>query len=622
MQSPSPPPLGSPTTPTLAPTTSDTETLQVFNAFEVSNSEGFTATALLSGPDKDGLNKAYVAFVSEIVANLQAIPRRKLMEVRERKLEVNFDPATARVLRLEDTPCPTSAITGSACQTVSGSFDLYVSDMSIEAQDELYYTYLNATQDAIDAGKLQEALESVDSMSSFVVEGAVDPPLSNRSPLGAQQQQRQQPAETDKNTISPIGVVFIIGLCGVILGVCIATFQSVRGKRENNRSKVAPLDANGSNKHSATEALTGHGEGDLLIYAPDSTPEDVYRSRVEALVNKNCPEQADNVDVLINQFKGREDKLILMLQNLGDDAEGDFDDANIACTVSNDDIESHVSPLSWPRSHLVIASQPIVMEDEEVEFVEDNMSSLLRNDATPLLETDNTLGLLAEDEDESSSYLPVEGGTFLLPTNENDSAIRDKGLGSESRTNDVTAEETDDGSAREEDSDLLQDDITTIEGSVNNNTATNAEPSQHQHPSDPTEPLVDDNVRGIDPLPVNSTTSGTPEEEVRDSHESYSMTETFDEHDTAIEPEDHLSQQPEHLAGAEDTTVDEGERSSVLQPNTTGNINNNLIRTEAGEITVASNRSDDDCSDSDNDGGCMDTLSALSEDDHQKAPSR
>ena len=72
----------------------------------------------MSGPDKEGLDRAYAAFVEEIVEETSSV--RRLQKSHRRHLAVSFNPDTATVHLLEDIPCPTTAADGAKCQTVYG----------------------------------------------------------------------------------------------------------------------------------------------------------------------------------------------------------------------------------------------------------------------------------------------------------------------------------------------------------------------------------------------------------------------------------------------------------------------------------------------------------------------
>jgi len=266
--------------------------------------------------------------------------RRRLGEPGGRRLEeIAFNPDTARVYRLNDVDCPESATEGSTCQTVSGSFDLYVSGASGADLDQIYENYQRFTQDAIDDGELQEELEKVDSLSGFVIEGAVDPPSATTIRIEEPLFSISEEEESDDDGIGSIEIILIIGAFGIALGVAIAAYRHF-----NATGKVGTTqDEDAQAKYvDATEALTGHNEEDDIYPTGVHSPENPFRRDVEVLVKRNCPDQIDNVDTLLRQFAGREDQLIVTLKSLG--TSDDYDDYEYTALVhGNDEVELSVN---------------------------------------------------------------------------------------------------------------------------------------------------------------------------------------------------------------------------------------------------------------------------------------
>lgn len=327
-------------------------------------------------------------------------------------MQVSFNPETAKVYRLKDTPCPESSIGGSKCQTVIGSFDIYVSGMLEKEQSMLYSKYLNATQKAIDDGDLQEALDSVDDRSVFVVERAATPPpmALDGSSLVMQQQLEAANTGNSKDDVGMMGVVFIIGASGIVLGVGIAAFQLF----QNKRSKVKPP----HDKHlDVTEAITGHGEEDHLGVPPVALMlDESYRSQVEGLLKQNCPEQSDNVDTLLMQFKGREDQLIVTLQNLSDpEEEMEEGSAKMPQIIADEDSENSImSALSRTQPHHCIAALLLDNELEEAAVVEEEEKeekATLKHESFLLLEEGCAS---AKDGAPASSSVSANGSTPVL----------------------------------------------------------------------------------------------------------------------------------------------------------------------------------------------------------------
>lgn len=267
---------------------------------------------------------------------------------------------------------------------MSGSFDVFVADATQDDLNKIHEQYTDATQRGIAAGKLQEELEQVDVFSPFFIEGAVDPPQPIISPLPI-------PTETDKDStpddgISSMGIVFIVGACGIALGLGITAFQYGRREWKAKLAKndlmsehptkyvdtTEPWDGDddiAGKRASKVSALRMSGIGDNADGGKNTNR---YKSQVESLVKKNCPDQTENIATMMHQFEGREDELFATLYNVGGGSTVGGATTIVPEEVSTDrDVESVISGLSRPRHSQMQAKQhPLItgkiLDEDEV----------------------------------------------------------------------------------------------------------------------------------------------------------------------------------------------------------------------------------------------------------------
>lgn len=293
---------------------------------------------LTSGADRQGLNNAYGALVGQVINEISN-GRRKLQSSRHRMLQqVAFNPKTAKIYKLVDAACPDSAVEQATCQTVYARFNLYVSKEDAEA---VYETYLNATQDAIEEGKLQRKLEEVDSGSAFFVERSSDPEgalsavSSSRTPPVLEESDKDSPEE--KTGLGILGIVLITAACAAVLVAIIAMSTIVP-----NQDRQKLLDSTKKSPEDTVAEDSNPGD-DTDNDDRSDPPENEHRAAVVALVQTNCPDQLGNVDALLNQFSGREDDLIVTLQSMGQPGDESIGEDNESVEGDDESIESESS---------------------------------------------------------------------------------------------------------------------------------------------------------------------------------------------------------------------------------------------------------------------------------------
>eukprot|EP00797_Seminavis_robusta_P010787 Sro17_g012490.1 n/a (942) ;mRNA; r:121952-124777 len=304
---------------------------------------------LTSGPDRQGLHNAYVQFVNEVVAELTTNRRRLKLSEQRRRL-VSYDPSSALVYKVTDTPCPPSAVEKSTCHKVHGRFNLHVPPG--EDANEVYAAYVNATQAAIEEGRLQRKLEKVDAGSAFFVERPSDPEaaLSSVSSRAIVDPSLQTTNESS-NGIGLLGIILIAAGCAAVLVIIIAVSTIVPNKerKKPNKSKQKSEDFS-STEMETHRGIDGHEEKDIQ--------DNEYYEEVLALLQKNCPDQEENVGALLKQFKSREEELILTLQNMENVADYDPNEALGEDEDYDDDDES-----SWSDGEDIVAETNRDIED-------------------------------------------------------------------------------------------------------------------------------------------------------------------------------------------------------------------------------------------------------------------
>ena len=291
-----------------------TETIKAYNAWEISNSLGLTAHMLNSGADRGGLNKAYASMVGDVVSEVASgMGRRQLLTSQHRKLAASYNPNTAKVYRLVDVECPPSAVEQATCQSVFGRFDLHVFEQDKKAAYDLY---VNATQTAIKEGRLQRKLEEVDPGSALYIERATDPQKAAQAAQVIPQSRFEMDKETQNdggdNQLGLLGIILIAAGCAGVLVAIIAYSTIVPNRKRDEfreKLKIQP---------DASVTITEEESQVFSISRSQGRAHSEHREEVVKLVKRNCPDQIDNVDALLTQFKGREEILLKTLKGMGD----------------------------------------------------------------------------------------------------------------------------------------------------------------------------------------------------------------------------------------------------------------------------------------------------------------
>ncbi|CAB9501176.1 Calcium-binding EGF domain [Seminavis robusta] len=421
--------------PTLSPTTTNTQVVKAYNAWDVSNSIGLTTSMLTSGPDRQGLHNAYKQFVNEVVGELTTNRRRLKLSEHRRRL-VSYDPSSALVYKVTDTPCPPSAVEKSKCHTVHGRFNLHVPPE--EDANEVYAAYVNATQAAIEEGRLQRKLEKVDPGSAFFVERPSDPEValssvSSRAIVDPDLQTNNE--ESSSNGIGLLGIILIAAGCAAVLVIIIAVSTIVPNKE---RKKPDKNKKKSEDKPPATEV----SETDLsTAVVTETSSDESHREEVEELVRKNCPDHLDDVDALLRQFSGREELLILTLQNMAQEDDLHLAESNDYDVSSNHECNQDSQSLSgeleeaegFRRAKDTDSSQVLrilpggleaATDDAKDEAATSEVSKSLECSTSGLHDRDNRI---VSDADSFIFDAPKDGGSHSS-TDKCSSTVPDSGL--------------------------------------------------------------------------------------------------------------------------------------------------------------------------------------------------
>jgi len=142
----------------------------VYNSFLISNKIGLEAVDLEFGDEREGLQRAYVAFVEAQIASTQ--PSTNLRSRRHLSVD-GIVPSSTSVYRIDDSDCPNGLSSSETCQVAFGLFDLRLSNEDDPDSVSGSISYL--TQNAIDNNFLQESLSVADPDSPLTVVSSSKP---------------------------------------------------------------------------------------------------------------------------------------------------------------------------------------------------------------------------------------------------------------------------------------------------------------------------------------------------------------------------------------------------------------------------------------------------------------
>jgi hypothetical protein len=353
------------TRPTSPPTQPGTIVVTIPSYFQVYSANGLLANMLMVGPDFEGMQKSYAAFVERVVmekmqgsnssngnsnndndanpggsngtvsstlpptdqddSNTTRYLRRRLLESstrhqissHRRRLEVALDTTNINVYSFNDTECPNSVPNEVLCMTVNASYDLFLlNEPNITTVEE----FTNFTQEAIDRGLLNESIEAVDPYTSLVVIGSLpfpEPVPEVRVVTGI-----ERAAEGGYRDYFSVGLGVSIAI--VVIGLVVIVCASDMGGTGHDNDDVDPWERE---QHTAlvrknrAKAKATRKDGDGDGKPPPKTERQEYemhRAELEKLLDRKSPEEHDNIDDLLELFCGRELILIATLKHMPD----------------------------------------------------------------------------------------------------------------------------------------------------------------------------------------------------------------------------------------------------------------------------------------------------------------
>lgn len=222
--------------PTTSPSAAQVQNIIVFNGFYIFNVKGVRAATLISGQNRDGLNRGYEAFVRNITAEFIAttqVPGEPQRHLRSRHLEEpGLAPEAARIYEIDDVDCPPVInVESTFCQIVYAEFEVH--HIREPAADAFFESLTRITQDAIVGDKT--------GLNAFVLAAN---PNSDVEVLGPAEQLRpiNLPGVQEPVPGNPVGAESGGNQAGLIAGifVAIAVIVTVAGivhyrKRKGDR---------------------------------------------------------------------------------------------------------------------------------------------------------------------------------------------------------------------------------------------------------------------------------------------------------------------------------------------------------------------------------------------------
>jgi len=197
--------------PSQMPTVSSTP-VEISTSFVLFNTDDIEAKDLSFLTYARPLNLSFANFVEDIVAGVQSRSRQRRLRntgtIVERRLESTLEDGSTELYNARDVNCPSVTSDGTSipsdanCQEMFGRYILLVVGENLEV---VKTEYTNATNQAIDEGKLQESILSVDPDSPFTVAGTPQSLNDDKSDDGMEW-----------------WLILVIVLCGILAVACFA----------------------------------------------------------------------------------------------------------------------------------------------------------------------------------------------------------------------------------------------------------------------------------------------------------------------------------------------------------------------------------------------------------------
>ncbi|CAB9502787.1 expressed unknown protein [Seminavis robusta] len=261
------------TSPQQTPATPANATIvQVNTTFDVFNTRGLKAEDLLLPENRAILIQALTDFITNLVEQIEGQNQQtRLLRLRSRYLAAVLLPGSSRIVDIRDVECRADGTIpeNATCQNVYGQYDLKVDDN--DDKESVYNTYLQATDDAIEQGKLQESLAAASPSSPITVGGPIERESASAGgsetsiPVNMIQATQEEGEEDDGEKGAAWWVVLLSCLAG-IFGCCVLGVAGLYVKKQRDQ------DADNAENDGVLEApvkLAQEGEMAPLEGAPE-----------------------------------------------------------------------------------------------------------------------------------------------------------------------------------------------------------------------------------------------------------------------------------------------------------------------------------------------------------------
>lgn len=211
--------------------------VSIFNSFIMSNREDLEASDLSIGLNRQGLDKAYDAFVRDIVQMVVLMGRnRRSLRVTDLKLD------SPEIYLIENSECPEKVDTGSSCQIAFAKFILFLD--GTHDKNSLSESFQALSQIAIDQGLLGTALEEVDPENELSI-------VSSSSPVTPDDDLGENTGDVsgDDSGLSMGAMIGIaVGSAAVVAALCIGIYFWYDRRKHRVAVDIDP-DGYGEKKH-------------------------------------------------------------------------------------------------------------------------------------------------------------------------------------------------------------------------------------------------------------------------------------------------------------------------------------------------------------------------------------
>jgi len=350
---------------------------------------------------------------------------------------VTYNPASAKLIGLVPrTACPEdSSAFGKdnvVCMTAYSQYQVN----AVESEDTgmVYDTFVAITQATIEEGVLQEQLTQADPESVFVVEGASDPVGMPTSAVDDNAESGvEDGGEEDKGGLDSLTLGLIIAISiTVVLVCCLLAIWCFLKRKKEAAPPVTDEDGEGKDKggddvdkdpenpekegeeependdHSDWPDESSLNIGDSHVLS-EQEKQELNRKLIADLVHEKCPEEEDNLESLLEQFKGREEALISTLENMEDvEKELEKNEQLVEATPLQMEEQEDGAVDSSDRDNEVMVEDDSQDDDNDEDSDEKSQaSSEQQQEQEPEIQDDQELHVVSDDEDDEKDNNPA-----------------------------------------------------------------------------------------------------------------------------------------------------------------------------------------------------------------------